>query len=161
MSALAAQVPDAATPLIEDMFLIQNHLAAYCHAVDRGTLDEVASLFHEDAVMTPAYEGGAPRHGRAAIRDWYDNYNTYFRSDQVTHLRHQITTPVIHVDGVEASSTCYFDADLLDVKKAESLRFYGRYDDKLVKENGRWLFMDRVINGYYSLPTTDYRMLGG
>ncbi|NQV21016.1 MAG: nuclear transport factor 2 family protein [Rhodospirillales bacterium] len=146
---------------LEDMFLIQNHLAAYCHAVDRGTLDEVAELFHENAVMTPAYEGGAPLHGRDAIRGWYANYNTYFRSDQVTHLRHQITTPVIQVNGNEATSTCYFDADVLDADKKESLRFYGRYDDKLVKEDGRWVFMDRVINGYYALPTTDYRMLGG
>lgn len=161
MSTVAEQISENLSPSIEDMFLIQNHLAAYCHAVDRGTLDDVAGLFHQDAVMTPAYEGGAPRHGRDAIRDWYANYNTYFRSAQVTHLRHQITTPVIHVDGNEATSTCYFDADLLDAEKGETMRFYGRYDDKLIKENGRWLFKDRVINGYYALPTTSYQLLGG
>jgi ketosteroid isomerase-like protein len=148
-------------PSIEDMILIQSHLAAYCHAVDRGTLDQVAELFHQNAVMTPAYEGGAPLHGRDAIRDWYANYNTYYRSDQVSHLRHQITTPSIQVTGDEATSTCYFDADILDLEKKESLRVYGRYDDKLVKEDGRWYFIDRVIHGYYAYPIANYQMMAG
>ncbi len=148
-------------PSIEDTILIQNHLAAYCHAVDRGTLDQVAELFHQNAVMTPAYEDGAPLHGRDAIRDWYANYNTYYRSDQVKHLRHQITTPSIQVTGNEATSTCYFDADILDLEKKESLRVYGRYDDKLVKEDGRWYFIDRVIHGYYAYPIANYQMMAG
>lgn len=145
----------------EDIVLIQSHLNAYCHAVDRGTLDEVAALFHKDAVMTPAYEGGDPVVGQDAIRAWYANYNLYYRSPTVTHLRHQVTTASIQVNGNEATSSCYFDADALDVEKNESMRVYGRYDDTLVKEGGRWVFKDRVIHGYYAYPITNYIMLGG
>ncbi len=161
MSALEDHIPESLSPLVEDIVLIQNHLNAYCHAVDRGTLEEVAALFHTDAVMTPAFEGGDPLHGRDAIRAWYANYNLYYRSDKVQYLRHQITTPSIQVNGVEATSTCYFDADLLDLEKKESFRVYGRYDDKLVKEGDRWVFMDRVIHGYYAHPITEYTMMEG
>tara|TARA_B100000315_G_C14422015_1_gene516019 strand:+ start:447 stop:932 length:486 start_codon:yes stop_codon:yes gene_type:complete len=160
MSTLEERNTEGLNSLMEDVFLIQTHLAAYCHAVDSGTLDEVAELFHENAVMTPAYDGSAPSHGRKAIRDWYANYNTYFRSKQVQHLRHQIPTPNIQVNGDEATSRCYYDADLVDVEKNENLQFKGRYDDKLVKEGGRWVFMDRVIQGHYVYPVTNYQMLG-
>jgi len=161
MSAAEEQITEGVSPEIEDIILIQNHLAAYCHAVDTGTLEEVAQLFHQNAVMTPAYEGGAPISGRDAIRDWYANYNTYYRSDQVKHLRHQITTPAIQVNGNEASSKVYFDADALDVDKQESMRVYGSYEDKLVKEGGRWYFIDRVIHGYYAYTLDNFQELEG
>ena len=147
--------------MIEDIILIQNHLNAYCHAVDRGTLDEVIDLFHADAVMTPAYDGSDPVNGRDAIRAWYANYNLYYRSDQVSHLRHKVMTPSIQVNGNEATSSVYFDADALDVEKNEAMVVFGRYDDKLVKEGGRWLFKDRVIHGYYAYPVTNHVMAAG
>jgi adenylate cyclase len=60
--------------------------------------DEVASLFHERRTLVPIYSGEEPRHGRAAIREWYATYNRDFRA-RVKHLRHCVASPAIEVSG--------------------------------------------------------------
>jgi hypothetical protein len=67
----------------QDIIEIEQLLYRLCHALDRGTVDEIVEVFHPDAVFVPRYQSHAPVQGRDALREWF------------VHLRYQ--------DSVEAS----------------------------------------------------------
>ena len=124
---------------------IKQTLAAYCHRVDRGTADEVAALFAQDAVLMPYYDGKYDVHGRDGVRDWYTFYHQTM-SETVTGLRHLIDTTLIDVNGDTASSVCYLTA--LFTMKADNVAYQaqGTYFDTLVRANdSHWLFQTRRI----------------
>lgn len=139
----------------DDVIAIQQVLHQYCHVVDRGTVDEVADLFHPDAVLLPAYESDKRYEGREAIRSWYANYDNTLRSG-VKFLRHKIESPVIDVSGDEAVSTCYLDADAITASTDKPMIVFGRYHDRFVKDGDRWYFKERKIITYYSLAADAY-----
>ena len=140
---------NTAEPAVEDQMAIQQLLHRYCHALDRGNVEEVVELFHSDAVLLPAYESDARHVGRDAVRDWYTNYDRTLRAN-VRYLRHKISCPAIEVSGSTATSVCYFDADAIPTGSDESIVLLGRYEDELVKDAGCWWFKERKIIGYYS-----------
>jgi len=146
----------AVSSLVEDYVAIQQLLHRYCHAVDRGTADDVAALFHRDAVLLPRYESDERYEGREAVRGWYERYMENFRA-KVRYLRHKIESPVIEIAGNEAASTCYLDADSITESVNVANVAFGRYDDKFVKDGGRWWFKERTIIVYYSYPLAVYR----
>ena len=135
-----------------DIVEIQQLLHRYCHAVDRGTVDDVVDVFHRNAVLLPRYQGDESFSGREAIRGWYRNYENTVKSS-VRNLRHKITCPWIQTSGVEASSVCYLDADYIDNSTDDLVLATGRYEDKFVKEEGRWWIKERAIHvdGFYAL----------
>ncbi|MCS6925158.1 MAG: nuclear transport factor 2 family protein [Candidatus Binatia bacterium] len=153
--ALVAPLP-AASPVVEDYIAIQQLLHKYCHAVDRGTADEVAELFHPDGVLCPRYESDERYEGREAVRGWYARYMENFRT-KVRYLRHKITSPVIDITGDEATSVCYLDADSVSLSSNQPSVAFGRYEDKLIKDGGRWWFKERTIIVYYSYSIESYR----
>ncbi len=142
-----------------DTLVIHDHLNRYCHAVDRGTADDVANLFHADGAMVPVFQGAPAVVGRDTIRAWYAEFNKVFQSDQVKYMRHRISSPIVDVDGDTATACCYFDAEYLMVGEPAPKTIVGRYDDTLVKENGRWTFTERQIIGYYEYARTGYTEL--
>jgi hypothetical protein len=152
----AAQAMPATARLVEDQLAIQQLLHKYCHAVDRGTLDDVTDLFHRYAVLLPRYESDDRYEGRDAVRGWYERYFENLRS-KVRYLRHKISSPVIEITGNEATSVCYLDADSVAISTNEPIVSLGRYEDKFVKEGGRWWIKERTIIVYYSYPLATYR----
>jgi hypothetical protein len=146
----------AASSWIEDHIAILQLLHKYCHAVDRGTAEEVAQLFHADGVLLPRFESDERYEGRAAVQEWYARYMENFRA-KVRYLRHKIESPVIELNGNEATSVCYLDADSITVSSNIANVAFGRYDDKLIKEDGRWFFKERTIIVYYRYPLAMYR----
>lgn len=139
----------------DDVMAIQQVLHKYCHVVDRGTVDDIAELFHHDAVLLPAYESDTRYEGREAIRGWYANYDHSLRNG-VRFLRHKIESPVIEVSGDQATSTCYLDADAITTSTDKPMIVFGRYDDLFVRDAGRWFFKERKIITYYSLTEDTY-----
>lgn len=127
----------------EDVIAIEQLLNRYCHKLDRGDVRGVMSLFAADAVLIPEYEGKDEHAGTAAIEAWYSRYSSRAR-ESTTGLRHKISTAMIDVDGDSAESVCYLDADSVDPAGARSLAG-GRYEDKLVRRDGQWLFRERRI----------------
>jgi hypothetical protein len=136
--------------MTEDIVAIEQVLYRYCHAVDRGTPDEVAALFHEKGTLVPVYSGEEPRRGRSAIRDWYATYNRDFRAG-VDHLRHCVASPAIEVSGNEASARTYLIADCIPKATGKPVLVAGFYQDRLVKDGGRWYFAERQIHVYHSM----------
>ncbi len=133
----------------EDVVAIEQVLYRYCFAVDKGTPDDVAALFHEDAVLMAIYAGDPPVKGRAAIKQWYTNYNKNLRAN-VEHLRHTVTNPVVDLSGNEASAQCYLTADSISKQTGKPSWVAGYYRDKLVKEGGKWYFKERQIHVHYA-----------
>lgn len=136
--------------MTEDIVAIEQVLYRYCHAVDRGTAEEVAALFHERGTLVPIYSGEAPRQGRPAIREWYATYMRDFRST-VDHLRHCVASPAIEVSGNEASARTYLIADCIPKSTGKPVIVAGLYEDRFVKDGGRWYFADRRIHVFHSM----------
>ena len=139
----------------EDHLAILQLLHKYCHAVDRGTADEVAELFHRDGVLLPRFESDERYDGREAVLGWYARYMENFRA-KVRFLRHKIESPVIEINGNEATSVCYLDADSISISNNVANVAFGRYDDTFVKDEGRWWFKERTIIVYYRYPLATY-----
>jgi ketosteroid isomerase-like protein len=127
-----------------DLAEIQNLLNQYCHAVDRGSIDDIAAVFHRDAVLRPRYLGDEAHEGIDAIRAWSPDYDRKVRST-VHPMRHKITAPYIEVDGERATAVCYLDADFVSNANGQMGVATGRYEDRLVKDAGRWWIRERVI----------------
>lgn len=149
-------VASSASSIVEDHLAITQLLHQYCHAVDRGAADDVAALFHRNAVLLPRYESGDRYEGREAVRGWYQRYMENFRA-KVRSLRHKVTSPVIEITGREATSVCYLDADYITESTNQANVAFGRYDDKFIKDEGRWWFKERTIVLYYSYLLAQYR----
>ena len=138
--------------MIEDIVEIEQLLNRYCHAVDRGTVSDIMEVFHEDGVLLPRYQSEESFKGKEAVRGWYEKYDKTAR-DQTRSLRHTISTPMIQVDGNQATSVCYLDADGIDSGSGRAFQVLGRYEDRLIKDDRRWWIAERaiVVEGNYAL----------
>lgn len=136
----------------EDVTAIEQLLHQYCHAVDRGSVEDILAVFHADAVLRPVYLGDDVHKGREAVGTWYRRYDETVRAS-VRNMRHKITCPYIQVRGDEASAVSYLDADFVDAKSGAMGVATGRYEDRLVREGGRWWIADRtiIVDGSVSL----------
>ncbi len=139
----------------DDIIGIQQLLFRYCHVVDRGTVEEIAALFHPAAVLLPEYESDKRYQGRDSIQGWYERYDQQLRK-RVRFLRHKIESPVINVTGDDATSVCYLDADAITISTDKPVVVFGRYDDRLVRQGDSWYFLERKIISYYSLTPQEY-----
>jgi len=131
--------------MANDITTIEQTLAAYCHLVDRGSAAEVASLFTEDAILKPYYDGHYDVVGREAIQGWYAYYHEHFRAG-VRHLKHMIMSALIEVGGDTARSVSYLLASAVSNETDEGFYVTGTYNDTLVKLDGDWLFETRQID---------------
>jgi hypothetical protein len=131
--------------MTEDVVAIQQLLHRYCFVVDDGTPDDVASLFHDTGTLVPVYSGEPPCKGRAAIREWFAAFNRNIRS-RVDPLRHCVTSPLVDVQGSEATARSYVTADSISKKHGVPHTLLGRYVDRLIKDGGRWYFEERQIH---------------
>jgi hypothetical protein len=152
---VAAKPAIVASTWAEDQLAILQLLHKYCHAVDRGTADDVSALFHKDGVLLPRFESDERYEGRDAVHGWYARYMENFRA-KVRFLRHKIESPVIEIHGNEATSVCYLDADSIALASNVASVAFGRYDDTFVKDEGRWWFKERTIIVYYRHPLATY-----
>ncbi len=134
---------------VMDEAAIRRVIDRYCHAVDRGSADDVAALFHPNGRLVVSLEDNDGYNGREAVREWYANYHKYFRA-RLTHLRHKISNIQIDLNGDEARVVSYMDADLIAKDETTPRQAIGRYDDRFVRDGGEWYFAERTIVVYYA-----------
>jgi ketosteroid isomerase-like protein len=117
---------------------IRETVARYAHLVDRGRIDELILLFAEDGTL----EAGdrPPASGRAAIRAFFSETAARLASTAARPLiRHHVSNLVIDVSGPDAASAeSYFLA-----VAAVGVDHWGRYRDRFVRRESRWLFHHR------------------
>ncbi len=145
------------TRRLVDEAAIRGVIDRYCHAVDRGTAEEVATLFHPEGTLVATWEDDGLYKGRAAVHGWYDNYMKNFRS-QLSHLRHKISNVLIDLEGDEARAVSYLDADAIVAGETEPETCIGRYDDRFIRDGGTWTFKERAIVIYHATPGISDRL---
>lgn len=141
-----------------DYEAIRSVVSAYCHIVDRaaakGETPDLSALFHPDAVLSYSFENWKKHVGHKAVVEWYHQYLGK-RAGFYRFTRHKIFEPYIVINGDTAEVSTHVDADSIDFAGVLKV-MAGRYDDWLVKQNGKWLIKERrgYIHYVFTGPQT-------
>ena len=131
---------DPALQELVDRAAIRDLMMNYARGIDRGDLDLVASLFTPDAYAN--YFGDE--------RDGRDNIITRLRgaSSRYDGRTHFMGDQEIRITGDTADVETYaVDCNRYTVEGSQYLTMGGlRYQDKLVRQDGRWLIQHRVLH---------------
>ena len=123
---------------IEDKLAIEELIARYNHSIDGGDYGTWLDCWSEDAVMDGV---GQYRTGIAAIREFANSYEANHRS-RINGLRHFTVNIISEINGDEATSRSYLQLTRTETKGAQII-FTGRYEDTLIKREGKWRFQSR------------------
>jgi hypothetical protein len=132
--------------------MIRETIVRYAHLADRGRIDELVELFLEDATLEAG--DAAPARGRAEIRAFF--LGTGKRLAAATTrplLRHHVSNILVVLEGREAATAeSYF---LAVTERGPD--HWGRYRDRLVARDGRWLFQHRRARADGYAPRSAFR----
>jgi uncharacterized protein (TIGR02246 family) len=125
---------------MDDRTMINDLFVRYTTALDAGDVETIVGCFTEDgALESPAVGVYA---GRAGIRAFAERFAKF--RERGSQLRHFISNLAVQVNGDEARATCYLLNVITRNGKTE-LMPPGRYDCKLAKVAGEWLFRHRLV----------------
>lgn len=126
---------------------IEELFAQYGASLDRRDFDAFGRLFTEDAVYGA---GPTPTHGRTAIQSQLQQTITANPSHLPGPDFHLFFNPSIHVDVDGERATAHsMGAYLIPDEHSPGgwkLIFLVSYDDTLVRQNGHWLFQQRLLH---------------
>ena len=135
---------------LEDIELIKRVKYAYCRCIDTANLDELKTLFTEDASV--CYVGGSYRfeaQGRDKILEAI-GYAFHSQAIAVHHVNH----PEIDVvSPTEAKGQWYLKDWFLDLKNRVITDGSALYRDTYVKRGGRWLIQRATYERVYEIVT--------
>ena len=119
---------------LEDIESIKQLKARYCEICDdMHNPDRITSLFAEDGIWESRDFGKAK--GHAAIRDLFQGFHDMFSFSQ-----HNITNPIIEVNGDNATGIWYLIGPWDNSKDGRKIWMTARYDDDYVKVDGVWKY---------------------
>ena len=133
--------------MISDHEQIQNLLAGYCFAVDRGTAEDIAAHFWEDCTVN---FGGNIHNSAAEARIGFSKWISKMR-DPVGGLRHCLYTPLIEISGNRARAEAYYDADGHSKRKGKKIQLRGLYRSVLERRAGEWRFVEHEVQIWRSM----------
>lgn len=117
---------------------VRGALAAYCHALDDGRVDDLVALFTADGASS--LPGMDTVEGHDALRALYS------RLTPQAPQRHLVfNTAITHWDGERAGAV----SDLVFLSLGEAgwtIGLVGRYDDVLRADGGQWRFERRSLS---------------
>jgi len=124
-----------------DEAAITDLLFVYNVATDSLDIDGWATCFAPDGVFNGAYE---------TFRAWpdkdrFEQHARDLEANGMPLLRHFLSNILIRVDGDTATSHCFFQIVATTKEAQSSIAMVGEYADKLVKIDGRWLFLERNV----------------
>ena len=140
---------------IEEIKQLKHRYCAYCD--DDYDPDGLGSLFTEDAV----WDGGPLGfgEGREGIREFFSN-----APNLVKLAIHQVTNPIIAVDGDRATGSWYLWQPMVMQGGDQAMWLAARYSDRYRRVNGEWMFEHVKIDvrffspyeeGYGKVPMAD------
>lgn len=139
---------------LEEKDAIREVLAEYCFRLDGGRYDDMAALFAEDGTWDTAF-GAAT--GRAAIaqlaRDIRANRTKEGAGENRPRAIHLVTNIIIALSGDEAvvrSNWTVVQNSPANSPGGPKIGSGGAYADRMVKQNGAWLFRYRKIDRFIS-----------
>jgi ketosteroid isomerase-like protein len=142
---------------LEDHVQIEQLLMRYAAALNTKDADAYVSMFTPDAVFElrrhmkePPFIG--PFKGRDALRkQWFAEGSSPGGADGFGPMRHVTTNYEINVKGDTATVRAFFIEVVSNGNnsppgsKPPTIHAMGRYEDELVKRDGKWLFSKRVV----------------
>ena len=131
---------------VEDLLEIQQLFIDYGMHLDAGRFDDYAALFATDGEIRLGPMGRAK--GRIEIRDTM----TRALDGLVGKTFHVISSPMVQIDGDEATSEVMWTMIQRGDDGRPELAMLGRHRDQLVRENGRWRI--RLRRGFIDVPTS-------
>lgn len=132
------ETDDAIRHLI-DRAAIQDLLVRYAHCVDRRDLEGVAACFTSDAGYRGSLGEGTIQNALVALRQRMDRYES---------TMHLLGNQLIEIDGDRAKSETYAIAHhrINNNGDRRNLTVGVRYEDDLVRRDGRWIICRRVVH---------------
>jgi hypothetical protein len=135
---------------VSDYDEIRNLIASYSHTADDKRFEAYAENFAADGVLV---EGGKEIPSSAMVKLQQIYSRAQDAMPQPRGTKHLQMNTVLHVEGDRARAV----TDLLSIRLAPETGWViggtGRYEDEIVKQNGRWLFKRREVTWYKDLPS--------
>lgn len=125
---------------IEDRFAINDLFVRYTTALDAGDVETVVGCFTEDGSLASPAVGTYS--GRPEIREFAQRFARF--RERGNQLRHVISNLAVRLDGNRATATCYL-LNIITRKGKSELLAPGRYECRLAKIDGEWLFEHRLV----------------
>jgi hypothetical protein len=128
---------------VADTVEIMQLYARYEQWCDAGPFEGLVALFTDDGTVVNA-AGTFTGHGAllAHYRDWRSDP----RFAAMAAGRHLFTTPMITVDGDEATGATHSLFALPTAEGPPNIAHFTRYEDRLVRgPDGRWRFASRTV----------------
>lgn len=126
---------------LEDRIAIRELMECYADAVNRVDRHLMTSLWAQDSHWDLShYPQLGVVSGRDAIMDLWANAMPAY-----PELSFIAMPGMIQVDGDTAVARTYFSEVYTDPETAKDKRARACYNDKLVKQDGEWLFAERVF----------------
>lgn len=148
---IIAELLDRVRALEEERSILQT-LHAYSHFHDGGRDAEWVDLFTADGAFDARRPTRSRRNaGRAALQKYRSDIGVGKKDE--FHMRHFLGNPRITVRGDEADVEAYFVVfnDRATGHTPQVFSF-GRYTDRLKKEDGCWRFKERIVHGEAYAP---------
>jgi hypothetical protein len=119
---------------------IRELVAAYAHCGDRGRFDDLCSLFAPDGVLE--LDGGRVVAGRDALLAFLTDTGQAVRGeDEHAFIRHHVSSVQVTIDDPDhAHGASYFF-----VVTQRGPDHWGRYRDRYVRADARWVFAHRRV----------------
>jgi ketosteroid isomerase-like protein len=128
---------------LEDKDAIREVLAEYCFRLDGSDFDGMAALFTEDGTWDTAF-GAAT--GRAAISHHAAGLRARAGANRPRAI-HLTTNIVVALNGDEAEVRSNWTV-VQNSPEGPKIGSGGGYADRMVRQNGRWLFGYRKIDRF-------------
>ncbi|MGH9172298.1 MAG: nuclear transport factor 2 family protein [Acidimicrobiales bacterium] len=141
---------------ISDRLEIQDLIARYCHAIDSQELDELDSVFTDDAVID--YSAfGAPRAGLAEMKVFLAGalamHSSYYHLASTSRME-------IAGDAAECHTICHNPMVLRGGQGSKDLFYVCGlwYHDRLVRTADGWRILERVEEKCYMATFPEARL---
>ncbi len=129
---------------LEDIEEIRRLLVAYGHHLDRRDFKAYAALFARDGVWDGGFGAGTgPDEIEAMMKRTIGG--SLIEGPQRNY--HLLTNFDIEVEGEHGRAWSRWTFIAQDAEHRPHVLYAGRYDDELVREDGRWKFKRRTVSG--------------
>jgi len=132
---------------VEEKDAIREVLAEYCFRLDGGRYDDMAALFTEDGTWDTAF-GAAT--GRAAIAKQARDIRARAGDNRprAVHLTTNIVIALANGPGGDRAEVRSNWSVVQNGPEGPKIGSGGGYADRMVKQDGRWLFQYRKIDRF-------------
>ena len=128
----------------EDLLAIQQLFNEYASYLDAGEFNRYAALFSANGEVKLGPMGRAV--GPVAIEALMIKH----LAANVGQSYHIISNPIVQLDGDSATTEVMWTVILRSKDDKPVVGMMGKHRDKLVRENGAWLFLERA--GFVDIP---------